>query len=439
MTSIDALPSSQRRARQPVPFIDPTNYSTEIGKEIFKLTQGGPELIFSTSYNWPIHDILDYIKDNAITIPPLPQVNQHLTEILLPAKQVSTTIPTKYRIPLMWVSHFMWASVKMSLPPTASENVWAEWKSDIVHVCILISTFLAYARDDTQRNVMTKNWRWHILDRPLSRYFHGWISSHEDQIQEFEDEFGDTAYYPNKEILDENWRKAVTTGIAGFKLTKEQIQNGITAEEFYRGLHLVPGEPPTWAPDPAERRAEPEPIPTSTSTKDDMDVDPTPARPSNPVASTSQPPARSKSKDKKAKIPPRLVATAQSVSASSSTSARRDLKRSRSESPVVNGNSMGPELMNGVEESDRQLTEKLTELLSSGSLVQSIPVVVKTVMEVIRTEREQSQAAAQTRIDQILAELKQREGRLERKLKDDAKDREKRILQEIRKLGDRLR
>jgi hypothetical protein len=68
----------------------------------------------------------------------------------------------------------------------------------------LISTFLAYARDDTQRNVMTKNWRWHILDRPLSRYFHGWISSHEDQIQEFEDEFGDTAYYPNKEILDES-------------------------------------------------------------------------------------------------------------------------------------------------------------------------------------------------------------------------------------------
>lgn len=48
-----------------------------------------------------------------------------------------------------------------------------------------------------------------------------------------------------------DWAKFVVEGHHGFniKLTQQQILNGIEAQEFYRGLRSVEGEPPSWPPD----------------------------------------------------------------------------------------------------------------------------------------------------------------------------------------------
>lgn len=75
---------------------------------------------------------------------------------------------------------------------------------DILHVSILCSTFLAYAREAQRRGRMSKRWRWSIFDRPLARYYNGWVLSRPSEIDEFNAEFGERWYAPNKEILDES-------------------------------------------------------------------------------------------------------------------------------------------------------------------------------------------------------------------------------------------
>jgi hypothetical protein len=62
----------------------------------------------------------------------------------------------------------------------------------------------------------------------------------------------------------------------------------------------------------------------------------------------------------------------------------------------------------------------------------------QALQDIIRTERERSEAASQGRIHQILAEIKQREGRLERDWRHHNKEMEKRVVQELKNSRQKL-
>lgn len=104
----------RRNSRRAVTYTDAdTDYLGELGAQILSLTDGGPELKYSRAYDWPVHEILDYLKANSFTIPgrsvPASRgaVTRNMVEIVSADGTTRTLLPSRYRIPLMWVAQVL--------------------------------------------------------------------------------------------------------------------------------------------------------------------------------------------------------------------------------------------------------------------------------------------------------------------------------------------
>ncbi|PPQ71237.1 hypothetical protein CVT24_009528 [Panaeolus cyanescens] len=99
------------------------------------------------------------------------------------------------------------------------------------------------AEDEEEEKGMHRGWRCKMFDRVLTRFYHKWFLSGDYYLEAFWKEFGEEEYQEN--ILKYDWARWAYRGHKGFSLTKEEVLNGKTAQEFTYGLALM-GDTGVW-------------------------------------------------------------------------------------------------------------------------------------------------------------------------------------------------
>ncbi|KAJ7779729.1 hypothetical protein B0H16DRAFT_1499687 [Mycena metata] len=144
-------------------------------------------------------------------------------------------LPRGYRIPLLWVAKFLWSSVALILAPAdpaVRKDEWDDAKLDILHAARLCDHLLSAAAEAGAG--MDRGWRCAAFDRALRRYWHRWLVSRDEFVRDFWREFGEEEY--EGDVLKLGWGQWVLKGHKGFAVTKQEVLNGITMEEFIKGL-----------------------------------------------------------------------------------------------------------------------------------------------------------------------------------------------------------
>ncbi|KAJ7810166.1 hypothetical protein B0H14DRAFT_3480857 [Mycena olivaceomarginata] len=183
-----------------------------------------------TAHKWTDTDILAYMVDNAFTVPSRnadhKQTWVELTSTFREGVVAKTIVPCGYRIPLLWLGKVQWDCLKLLL--TTARRHWDNLKWDVLHIARVSGEFLAEAR----RQVNMKGvYRDIAFDRAMARFFKGWMGSRDEFVWDF---------YRNGEyeddILQRSWLQKVVGGIRSFAITEAELKDGITAEQFMRGL-----------------------------------------------------------------------------------------------------------------------------------------------------------------------------------------------------------
>ncbi|KAJ7171501.1 hypothetical protein C8R46DRAFT_1033101 [Mycena filopes] len=200
--------------------------------------------------------IIRLLRATALTIPPRPPTTASSRSPIQvhPATGSPVSLPRGYRLPLLWVTKFLYTSLALVLTadPSIRQREWDNAKFELLHVARLCGTLLDAARSTTSRD---RNWRCPAFDRALRRYWHDWLIMRDEFVRDFWREFGEEEY--QGDVLKLNWGAWVLRGHKGFTLTKAEVADGITAEEFVRGL-VIDEERGTfwWQEDPSEVQAE---------------------------------------------------------------------------------------------------------------------------------------------------------------------------------------
>ncbi|KAF7364816.1 hypothetical protein MVEN_00351700 [Mycena venus] len=232
---------------------------------------------------WTDIRIVTFMVDNAFTILSRnADSKQTWVEVKVPNRNgtvTSTTLPRGYRIPLLWLGKVEWDCLKLLL--TSAKEQWPALRFDVLHIARLSFEFLAKARKEVK---MKRGYRDVMFDRALSRFFNGWMGSRDEFVWDFYREFRDEEY--EDDMLQRRWLQKAVKGIQGFAITERELSDGITAEQFTRGLNLD-REKGTFewidpdAAEPAATTSAPPPVPA-------IEAAPVPAMDTAP-ASTPQP------------------------------------------------------------------------------------------------------------------------------------------------------
>ena len=111
-----------------------------------------------------------------------------------------TSIPWRYRVPLMFVAKFQWQSLRQVMISPTREQDLEDCKYDILHVGRLIAGLLDEARLVKEKTgYMDRSWRCQTFDRALVRYYRRWLLSSERYMRDFWVEFGEEEF--EKDIL----------------------------------------------------------------------------------------------------------------------------------------------------------------------------------------------------------------------------------------------
>lgn len=117
-----------------------------------------------------------------------------------------TILPVGYRIPLLFLAHFQWDSLKLVLTASSRESEWSDYKFGILHVCRLCTVLLNAAQDEVQitnddgiSRGIDRKWRCPTFDRALARYRLRWFLSTPSQVEEFWETYQEDEY--NKDPL----------------------------------------------------------------------------------------------------------------------------------------------------------------------------------------------------------------------------------------------
>ncbi|KAH6867885.1 hypothetical protein BKA70DRAFT_1579019 [Coprinopsis sp. MPI-PUGE-AT-0042] len=178
-----------------------------------------------------------------------PRLARTFTEIACP-DGTTTLLPKGYRVPLMFVAKFLWESLRLVLTSVNPDGEWEEFRFDIVHLSRLSSHLLKAARTATTPSslsgpphisakgdrvgTMDRAWRCGLFDRALTRFYRRWMICREWSVKLFFEEFGEEEYAVD--VLKYDWPRWVLKGHKGFVLTKEEVDSGISAEQFTAGL-----------------------------------------------------------------------------------------------------------------------------------------------------------------------------------------------------------
>ncbi|KAK0475285.1 hypothetical protein IW261DRAFT_1496793 [Armillaria novae-zelandiae] len=192
------------------------------------------ELVYLDAVDWSKTDVIKFLVTHSFSVPGRPPHRGRWTTITC-GDGSTTVIPTSYRIPLLFAANFQWTSLRLVLSVDAKirRKEWNEYKGGILHISRLCDTLLCEAR--RAMNVgMKRTWRCKTFDRALARYRMGWLLSDPGKVQEFWDMYGNEEY--EKDPVKLNWKRWVLKGYKGFKLDEEQIEGGISLDDWLDGL-----------------------------------------------------------------------------------------------------------------------------------------------------------------------------------------------------------
>ncbi|KAF9446911.1 hypothetical protein P691DRAFT_154730 [Macrolepiota fuliginosa MF-IS2] len=215
------------------------------------------ELDYFRPYDWSEDKIISQLRSMVFTVPPPVFGKQSFIEVSLYDggdfdKPQSIKVPRGYRVPLMFVAKFQWASLKLVLTSAQREKEWSDYKFDILHLSRLCERFISRAHTACKQAVvelpqmktraselqvngaMTRKWRCPTFDRALARYNKNWLISREEFLRDFYIEFEDEEYA--KDVLKIDWSRWALKGHKGFKLTQEELRCGIDGRMITRGL-----------------------------------------------------------------------------------------------------------------------------------------------------------------------------------------------------------
>ncbi|KAJ7162763.1 hypothetical protein C8R43DRAFT_1233364 [Mycena crocata] len=195
------------------------------------------QYIRSGGKKWDDMAIVRFLRANAFGLPPRSPTTTEPWVHVQCADGTTVHLPRGYRLPLMWVATYLWTSLKLVLTAHAAirQREWDSTKFEILHILRLCAELLGKARAQTESGgVMERSWRCPAFDRALRRYWYEWLISRDEFIRDFWREFGEEEF--EGDILKLGWGQWVVKGHKGFSLTKEEVANGITLEQFTKGF-----------------------------------------------------------------------------------------------------------------------------------------------------------------------------------------------------------
>ncbi|KAE9386411.1 hypothetical protein BT96DRAFT_928217 [Gymnopus androsaceus JB14] len=217
------------------------------------------ELIYSTGHYWSDKKLFYYCITNTLSLSAFSPNNSGLCSVSDGRKTIA--ISEKYRVPIIFATHWQWAKLKSLLAAGEAERKrrWAEEKYEVLHIARVwkILTDEGPSIESWSSNVFKQNWRCHTLDRVLTRFKMGCFSSESSRVENFWDEYQETEY--SKEVLDFDWRDWLSEPRDGVALNESQFNSGLDPESLMRGLKEKDGE---WLWETPENPL-PEPIWTS--------------------------------------------------------------------------------------------------------------------------------------------------------------------------------
>ncbi|KAJ6452388.1 hypothetical protein C8R47DRAFT_1169188 [Mycena vitilis] len=184
---------------------------------------------------WTDMAIVRFIAANAFSVPPRGTHSMEPWVQVRCANGTDVILPRGYRLPLLWVAKYQWKSVQLVLTAEERQTEWDGAKFEILHITRLCAGLLAQAKAQWDEiGVMERGWRCAQFDRALHRYWHDWLIMRDEFVRDFFREFGEEEY--QVDVLKFTWSRWVLKGHKGFTLTAGESADGITAEQFMRGL-----------------------------------------------------------------------------------------------------------------------------------------------------------------------------------------------------------
>ncbi|KAK0216412.1 hypothetical protein IW262DRAFT_1400073 [Armillaria fumosa] len=196
---------------------------------------GWKEIDYIDASSWSKSEVIKHLVTNSFSVPGRMHRSKWATITL--ADGSTTVVPNVYRIPLMFVSQFMWSSLQLVL---GDEEEWDKFKAGILYVSRLCEAFLMEVRRAMSEEGIGRSWRCATFDKALTRYRMGWLLSEPKYLKEFWEMYGDEEY--QKDPVKFDWKRLVSRGIKGFKVEEEQVEGGITATEWMDGLKELHGD-----------------------------------------------------------------------------------------------------------------------------------------------------------------------------------------------------
>ncbi|KAF9457290.1 hypothetical protein BDZ94DRAFT_254155 [Collybia nuda] len=197
------------------------------------------ELEYIKPEDWDEDQIIGFLCKNGFSVP------RRLSHAQSPWCEVTDrngdaiTVPRGYRLPLMFAAKFQWESLRLVMTSAKRNEEWDDYKFDILHVSRLCKVFLEQAKAAMGTAGMDRSWRCPMFDRALTRYYRRWLVNREEFVRDFWLEYKEEEY--ERDILKGDWVRFVQKGHKGFSLTRDEINNGITFQEYTDGLSFIGG------------------------------------------------------------------------------------------------------------------------------------------------------------------------------------------------------
>ncbi|KAJ7066846.1 hypothetical protein B0H15DRAFT_159682 [Mycena belliarum] len=186
---------------------------------------------------WDDMAIVRFLRANVFSVPPRSTRTLDQWVSVRRADGSEVVLPRGYRLPLLWVARFQWTSLQLVLTADTAirQRDWDNTKFELLHIARLCATLLEKARAQMEDGgAIERGWRCALFDRALRRYWYSWLIMRDEFVRDFWREFGEAEF--TSDVLKLGWSQWVLKDHKGFKLSKAEVANGITADEFMNGL-----------------------------------------------------------------------------------------------------------------------------------------------------------------------------------------------------------
>ncbi|CAA7263915.1 unnamed protein product [Cyclocybe aegerita] len=141
------------------------------------------------------------------------------------------TLPHGYRLPLMFVGKYIWETMFSKLK---DETTWKKERANLFHLSRLCQNLFRRARAKALKGGMEKGWRSLMFDRLLARFYKHWTTNDPKSGPKFITTHSIKEY--DRDVLKHDWRRWCLRGLGSVRMTEDEVNNGITHEEFRKTL-----------------------------------------------------------------------------------------------------------------------------------------------------------------------------------------------------------